>query len=172
MKDNHFDYYAEGYDKILKDLVSFFDGDIDHFAAYKVDQVRNAIKTDHLKILEYGCGTGRNLKYLQKRFPIAKIYGCDISEKSLIIAAKESPHAVIFSTAGNRSIGKFDLILISCVFHHIPSIQQLPVLQEIYNLLNENGNIFIFEHNPYNPVTVHIVKKCPIGWDAVFIKPK
>lgn len=41
------------------------------------------------RILEVGCGTGRNLPGLRKRFPQAHITGVDLSEQMLAIAAKK-----------------------------------------------------------------------------------
>jgi S-adenosylmethionine-diacylgycerolhomoserine-N-methlytransferase len=41
------------------------------------------------RILEVGCGTGRNLPGLRRRFPQAHITGVDLSEQMLAIAAKK-----------------------------------------------------------------------------------
>jgi SAM-dependent methyltransferase len=172
MKENHFDDCAADYNNILKEHVSFFDGDSDYYASYKINCLRNNIISNPGRILEYGCGIGRNLKFLKEQFPDAEISGCDLSEKSLTIAAKENPQARIFVSDGNMPDNKYNLIFISCVFHHIPSGQHIAVLKSISNLLEDNGEIFVFEHNPYNPVTVSVVRKCPIDVDAVLIKPK
>jgi S-adenosylmethionine-diacylgycerolhomoserine-N-methlytransferase len=41
------------------------------------------------RVLEVGCGTGRNLPGLRKRFPQAHITGVDLSEQMLAIAAQK-----------------------------------------------------------------------------------
>lgn len=51
--------------------------------------MRAACVTKPLCILEVGCGTGRNLPGLRRRFPQARITGVDLSEQMLAIAAKK-----------------------------------------------------------------------------------
>ncbi|HCA42795.1 MAG TPA: class I SAM-dependent methyltransferase, partial [Bacteroidetes bacterium] len=46
------------------------------------------------------------------------------------------------------------------------------VIKNIYQILKSGGNLFIFEHNPYNPVTLKIVKDCIWDKDAILLKPK
>jgi polyphosphate kinase 2 (PPK2 family) len=41
----------------------------------------------------------------------------------------------------------------------------------IKSLLSEQGELVIFEHNPYNPVTVRAVNTCPFDKNAVLLKP-
>ena len=35
--------------------------------------------------------------------------------------------------------------------------------------LRPGGRLFVFEHNPYNPVTRHLVNTCPFDADAVLL---
>ena len=37
--------------------------------------------------------------------------------------------------------------------------------------MTSRGKAFVFEHNPYNPVTRRIVNNCPYDADAVLLKP-
>jgi hypothetical protein len=41
-----------------------------------------------------------------------------------------------------------------------------------YSRLKEDGHFIIFEHNPINPVTRHLVKNCPFDADAVLLSTK
>ena len=38
--------------------------------------------------------------------------------------------------------------------------------------MTEDGNLLIYEHNPYNPVTLKIVANCEFDADAELIKKK
>lgn len=40
------------------------------------------------RVLEVGCGTGRNLALIHRRYPLAKLYGLDISSEMLLSAEK------------------------------------------------------------------------------------
>ena len=64
----------------------------------------------------------------------------------------------------------YDLIFSSGVFHHIPHQEHGSIINHLSRLLNQNGKIVIWEHNPINPITLKIVKECPFDKDAVLIR--
>lgn len=168
-----FDKYAEDYNDILKDQLNFFDEESNYFAEYKVHIVRNRIRSEPETILEYGCGTGRNIPFLHKMFPGSKVSGCDLSEKSLEIAKKMNTAADFFPLNNSGQFSKkFDLVLVACVFHHIPPPDRRETISELRGLLRPGGELFVFEHNPFNPVTRRLVNTCPFDKDAVLLRPK
>ena len=65
-----------------------------------------------------------------------------------------------------------DLIFSSGVFHHIPHQEHGLLIKHLSNLLNPNGKLVIWEHNPINPFTQKIVKECVFYKDAVLIQSK
>jgi SAM-dependent methyltransferase len=167
-----FDDYADDYQKILQEQLGFFDKDEGYFAEYKIEILKKYIKNPPKKILEYGCGVGRNLKYLIKHFQQSKIYAADISKKSLVIAKADNPSVKFFLLGEDIIADRFDLIFVALVFHHIETGLRSKVMGEISDLLNEDGNIFIFEHNPYNPVARYLVNTCVFDADAVLLKKR
>ncbi len=170
-----FDSFAENYDKILEEQLSFFESGTDYFAEYKAKITRDVVKGQPERILEFGCGTGRNLPFLHEQFPAAKICGCDVSQDSLDMAAANNGFAHLYKfdfEAAKAKYGRyFDLIFVACVFHHIPPRAWRDYMLLMDKLLRANGEIIIFEHNPYNPVTRRIVKKSPFDRTAVLLKP-
>ncbi len=168
-----FNEYARNYEKILNDELKFFGEKNGFFAEYKVKTVKETLKKDPAFILEYGCGVGLNLRHFKKYFPESKITGCDISEKSVEIAEKENPD-VDFFTITNEELEKraetFDLIFVSCVFHHIAPELREDSVEKIKSLLKPDGELYIFEHNPFNPFTRKIVKDCLWDKDAILLK--
>lgn len=165
-----FDEYTENYNQILRESVGFFSQDDAYFARYKVAIVNKAIKTKPTRILEYGCGIGRNIPFLREFFPDAEIEGSDIAPSSLDIARKENP-GVHFFLEGDRQAEPYDLIFVAGVFHHIPPAERPGATRTISNRLKPGGEVYVFEHNPYNPVTRRIVNNCPYDEDAVLLKP-
>lgn len=167
-----FDQYTDNYNDLLKENTQFFSPNEEYFAKYKVEVVKNKTQNRIENILEYGCGIGRNMPFLSNAFPHAHILGSDISAASIEMAKKENP-GINFFCEGTDPLPntKFDLIFIAGVFHHIPPKQRDEVLKNLSNRLSSDGTVFIFEHNPYNPITRRIVNSCPYDADAVLLKP-
>ena len=170
----NFDNYADNYDEELKKSMGFFGEENAYFAEYKIRIVKDNIGCKPLSILEYGCGTGRHMKFLSSYFPEAKVSGCDISRKSIEVAEKENPKSDFFLIDSENIISRkndYDLIFISCVFHHIEPPLRKEAIQNVYELMKEGGELFLFEHNVYNPLTLKIVRECAFDKDAVLLPP-
>jgi len=167
-----FDKYTDNYNELLREGTGFFSSSEEYFARYKVELVREALGSQPVtRILEYGCGIGRNIPYLQAAFPAAEIIGTDISEASLATAAAENKGVRFEVEAPGLDLGKFDLIFVAGVYHHIPRAERLPATELLATRLQTQGSACVFEHNPFNPVTRRIVDTCPYDADAVLLKP-
>ncbi|MDM0122283.1 class I SAM-dependent methyltransferase [Variovorax arabinosiphilus] len=167
-----FDDYSANYDELLHESTKLYAEDSEYFAKYKVDLVRQSIRSPVKRVLEYGCGTGRNIGYLQAAFPEAKIFGTDVSSESLRMARANNSNAEFELEAPGLDMGRFDLIFIASVFHHILPIDRKVVMKSLAARLAPQGTIDVFEHNPFNPVTRKIVNDCPFDADAVLLKPE
>lgn len=129
--------------------------------------------------LDLGCGDGNTYQYIKNYYPSSKYYGIDISAESVKIAKKHETQGALspqFSVYDGQAIPYeeefFDVIFVSCVFHHVPVNERENLLQECKRVLKKDGRIIVFEHNPYNPVTLNIVNNCPFDEDAVLISAK
>ena len=173
MKKIDFDKYADDYDELTRKNVNFFSSDDFYFARVKIDLIKTYIKQEPKRILEYGAGVGRNLPFLMGYFPASEIWACDISEKSLRKINKNYPEVKTFllDKGLSQECGVFDLILIAGVFHHIEPAIRGAVAAHAVSLMSDQSELFIFEHNPYNPVTRRLVDRCPYDGDAVLLKP-
>ena len=61
--------------------------------------------------------------------------------------------------------GVFDIALAACVFHHIPGTEHIALLQEIHRVLSrEAGRLFLYEHNPLNPLSLHAGRAMAGSW--------
>ncbi|SAL14008.1 methyltransferase type 12 [Caballeronia udeis] len=173
-KPVNFDEYTETYNSLLTQQTRFFASGEEYFSHYKVAIVRDEVKSPPARILEFGCGIGRNIRYLRDAFPDAEIMGSDISAKSLEMARSEN-EGVRFWCEGvdeQPDNQQFDLIFVAGVFHHIPPAQRADVATTLFSRLTPGGSLFVFEHNPFNPVTRRIVDNCPYDEDAVLLTPR
>ena len=99
MKKVNFDEYSKNYDDIMQKQHKKF-GDIKYYAEYKIKILSDIVKrrNQKLKILEYGCGTGRNLPYIVEAFRESSVFGFDISKESLEIARQNNKEVKIIET--------------------------------------------------------------------------
>ncbi|HUM94680.1 MAG TPA: class I SAM-dependent methyltransferase [Candidatus Competibacter sp.] len=172
MKKVDFDNYTDGYNQMLHQGTRFFTANEAYFAKYKVETVRERVAEEPRRVLEFGCGIGGNIPYLRQAFGSAEIMGSDISTKSLEIARIRNPDIYFWQEGeGDTAQGDFDLIFVAGVFHHVPTPERVAVAKLMFSRLKPGGLIFVFEHNPYNPVTQKIVSNCPYDEDAVLLKP-
>ena len=168
----NFDDYTSNYNSLLRESTGFFSESEAYFARYKVDILRSEAPATTKRLLEYGCGIGRNIPFLRDAFPEAAIAGSDISSASLEIAREENPGVEFFvEQAGSKSVSNYDVIFIAGVFHHIHVKERAAVMKTIFQRLAPGGAVIIFEHNPFNPVTRRIVNDCPYDKDAVLLRP-
>ncbi len=167
-----FDDYTDNYNSLLRESTGFFAESEAYFAKYKVDILRREVPATTKRLLEYGCGIGRNIPFLRAAFPEATIAGSDISVASLEIARKENPGVEFILEQADTNVAEpYEVIFIAGVFHHIPVKERACVMKALYQRLIPGGTIVIFEHNPFNPVTRKIVNDCPYDKDAVLLRP-
>ena len=168
-----FDEFSKNYDDLLRQATGFFVSDESYFASYKVSIVRRELSDDPENLLEFGCGIGRNIPFLAHAFPSSRLVGTDISRGSLDVAQKINPGVEFHlepHSVNNNDL--FDVIFIAGVFHPIPVDQRREVLATLRQRLRPDGSVFIFEHNPFNPVTRRIVSNCRYDEDAVLLSPR
>ncbi|MDR0993539.1 MAG: methyltransferase domain-containing protein [Verrucomicrobiota bacterium] len=66
--------------------------------------------------------------------------------------------------------GLFDVVAFCVVMHHVPPKSQEALLRECRRVLKPSGALYVFEHNPLNPLTQYIVKRCPFDKDAILLR--
>lgn len=169
-----FDNFACNYRNIHDQNIKISGVDSNYFSEYKIKEIYKVIPPrSGLKILDLGCGDGNTTKFFHEYYPEATIYGIDISEESIRVAKKRKIKNCTFRVYDGERVcfadNSFDIILMAGVLHHIKPDYRLSILGEIYRVLNAQGNFFLFEHNPYNPLTQRVVKDCQFDKDAILI---
>jgi SAM-dependent methyltransferase len=161
------DRYAETYDRVLDETMPVGLGESAYFAEYKIALMAARMQGKSPgRILDFGCGAGRSLPYLAKYFPDAELWGYDVSPESLKIAQQCVPKARLIADLAELGDTRFDLVLAANVFHHIPIPERSRALKDCRNALTDSGQMFLFEHNPFNPVTRWVFERCPFDVDA------
>lgn len=165
-----FDRYAPAYTDLLDDPIrSQFAQDPLHFHRRKWLLLRNILEGVGVDVsaqrwLDVGCGQGDLLRLAGPHF--AQATGCDPS--AVMISRSNS-----FRVEHQPSLSQLpfddasvDLVTAVCVYHHVHGPARALLLAEIKRVLTPGGLCCIMEHNPLNPVTRAIVRRCPVDVDA------
>ena len=172
-KDNNFinfDDYSSNYEEKLLKSLGNIDSNYSYYHSGKAKIAKRELRISPNKILDLGCGIGSMLKFLKGNFNNSKFYAYDKSQKSLEYVKLKYPEVHCLENLNTEE--KFDLIILTNVIHHVKSADRKELLSNISNLLEDNGRLLIFEHNPFNPLTLKIVSNCEFDADAELINKK
>lgn len=175
-----FDQFADEYYALHADNIKLSGEDPEYFARYKIEELRRrwdaSGREEPTGILDFGTGIGASIPHLARLFPQSPLVGLDVSQKSLDLAEHRFPGQARFVRYdGNKAPFEdqsFDLIFSACVFHHIDASEHRAIFAELKRLLRPGGMMVIFEHNPLNPGTRHIVATCAFDVNAVLISAR
>lgn len=176
MQQSEFDKFADEYHQLLSRSISFSGEDPSFFYEYKVQAAAAIARKQNVRverILDFGSGVGNSVPFFSKYFPEAELICADVSRRSLDVSAARFPtvkkHVEILSDAipiDNRDV---DLVFSACVFHHIPHTEHAMWLEELRRVSKPGALLTIFEHNPWNPITLKVVRDCPFDENAQLI---
>ncbi len=167
-----FDGWAEDYEDCLNACISLSGETDDYFHLYRLNCLKRSFapRERTTTILDFGCGIGKFAGFTAQAFPQSVVYGYDASSKCIETARKKWGHLenLVFSNE-IPSKTSFDLVIAANVFHHIRPPDRLGKLLLLKGITKPGKNIVIFEHNPLNPLTRHVVNTCPFDRGAALI---
>lgn len=175
MNKAEFDKFADEYTATHGENIRVSGESPEYFAEYKIAdiaRVTGGLGPD-ARILDFGSGIGNSVPHVNKYFPQAALTCLDVSPRSLEIARQRFPDLAVYEAFDGEHIphaeGEFDVAFAACVFHHIDGARHAHFLGELNRVLRPGGRLFVFEHNPMNPLTRHAVDKCPFDENAVLV---
>jgi len=184
MEEAEFDKYAEEYNALLAACLAPSGEGPEYFAEYKIRDIARetgwsakpagaSAKTQPLQVCDFGAGIGASVPHVRRHLPGAQLTCLDVSRRSLAIAEKRFPALARYVHFDGSHLPfpaeHFDIAFAACVFHHIDPAQQVALLADLHRTLRPGGRLFVFEHNPWNPLTVRVVNGCSFDANARMI---
>jgi len=177
-----FDAYARGYDAGMDDpLKRLLGTSADQYLAVKVRWLRDDLTDFEPRpaLLDFGCGEGAFLRQWAAASDSDRLHGCDVSRGMLEEARKRwrspvaLPHLRPFDGArAPFDDASMDVSVACAVFHHIPPANRPAAYRELMRVLRPGGRVYVFEHNPLNPLTRYVVRRTPIDRNAVLLRAR
>ncbi len=178
MDEVEFDKFADEYRDLHAANIKLSGESPEYFAEYKIADIAAELAHTNspapTKVLDFGAGVGYSVPFFGRHLPTARVTCLDVSRKSLDIGAAKHGSVADFQHFDGARIpfvsDTFDIALASCVFHHIPHDEHVALLAEIRRVLAPRGWLFVFEHNPLNPLTRHAVNTCAFDEHAELMR--
>lgn len=182
-----FDGYAENYSAgmehpLKRMLGATAQAFIEPKARWLLHQLRGPLNQSDMEkscsLLDAGCGTGIFLQALYAAGFAGTSRGCDISTGMLAEAERRKlpvNHAGFDQLAADHwpyDDASFDVVTVCAVMHHVALSERDQLLSEARRVLRPGGYLFIFEHNPFNPITQLVVSQTPIDQNAILLTAK
>jgi 2-polyprenyl-3-methyl-5-hydroxy-6-metoxy-1,4-benzoquinol methylase len=165
-----FDAYAPTYREAHQQSVRLSGEGPEYFAEHKLGCLERAGVSRAHGVLDYGCGTGSLTRLLAGRFAFVGAF--DPSAESAKLAREQAPAATVYDDEAAIPGERFDAAVLSGVLHHVPPAERARVVANVAQKLKPGGRLFVFEHNPYNPLTRRAVRLCPFDDDAILLPPR
>lgn len=132
-----------------------------HFLIGRETLINGLVPPDGSCVLEVGCGTGRTLVAIARRFPSCRLYGFDVSERVLATAQRNIQEAglsqrvtlamadaVTFDGMTSFGVPTFDRVVASYVLSMIPD--WLSAMKNAVSQLSPGGSLHVIDFGGAN----------------------
>ena len=126
-----------------EETARIFDSKLTNQILPLIPEIDNRLN-DGIKVLDIGCGRGRAINLMGKKFPRSEFTGCDISHEGISSAKEEAKNMGLTNVQFEikdallvEELGKFDLITAFDTIHD--QVQPTKVLRAINASLNNDG---------------------------------
>ncbi len=112
------------------------------------NSIRPVIQTG-MRVLDFGCGPGYNVKELKFVFDFLAYSGIDISETAVAEARKRYPENEFYTYKGDLDDIEFDYMFASYVFQHLEDFHIKLIMNDMYYSCPLCKTIFLLDTDSY-----------------------
>jgi SAM-dependent methyltransferase len=178
MMGAEFDRFAVAYRELHALNIAITGEAPDYFAAYKMRDFAARLSLigapESGRFLDFGSGVGASVRPFLHYWPRGRLVCADVSKECLEESARIHGNLVDYIHFGDGGLpiegASVDGAFACCVFHHIPPTEHRSTLAELRRVLKAGAPLMVYEHNPYNPLTVRAVRTCPLDENALLIR--
>lgn len=113
---------------------------------------RFKFRRSSIKVLEFACGYGRNVRYLVHLFPRENVFVSDIYEEAVRFNQAQFGVRGMVSTHEPGDLAwdeRFDLIVVPSLFSHLPASTFSPWIAALFRLLTDQGILVFSVHGDH-----------------------
>jgi SAM-dependent methyltransferase len=126
-------------------------GKVAAFDLYAANRSAGIALSPGSRVLDFGCGCGRILKYFKLLYPAAELHGTDIDPEAIAWCAGNAAHLGSFTTNGewpplSFADGFFDYVYSVSIFTHLPEDMQFAWLAELRRVTRPGGLLLLTVH--------------------------
>lgn len=177
MSKAEFDRFASSYKELHQQNIAITGEEPAYFAHYKMRDFAALLQGMGAPVdgryLDFGSGIGTSIEPFLQQLAQARLVCADVSADSLAesraLHADKVDYLLIAESGIDLPDASLDGAFACCVFHHIPPALHHDSLVELRRVLKPGAPLMVYEHNPYNPLTVHAVNTCPLDENAILI---
>lgn len=180
MSKAEFDQFAASYKDLHRQNIAITGEAPEYFSDYKMRDFARLVaaigapRDGHY--LDFGCGIGTSVQPFLQHMGAAHLTCADVSRDCLAQAQDQYGDAVHWLQIEDGGLAlpdaSVDGAFACCVFHHIEPALHLQTLAELRRVIRPGGVLMVYEHNPYNPLTVRAVNTCPLDDNAILISAR
>ena len=105
------------------------------------------------RVLDFGCGCGRVIRYLRHVFPGRELVGTDVDREAIAWSSGQLSHLGTFLVNGEWPPlafpdERFDLVCAISIFTHLPEKMQFAWLGELQRVTRKGGYALLTVHGP------------------------
>ena len=170
-----FDSLRPSYRESVERSIAFAGKKHEFYLRAKVQHLLRVLRrelghVESLRLLDVGCGIGLADAMLRDR--VAFLAGVDESSDCVATARRENP-GVLYHTGDGKHLpfeaSQFDAVFAMNVLHHVDPLERDAFLLELARVCRTGGRVICFDHNPYNPLTRLVVRRCPFDENVVLL---
>jgi len=113
-----------------------------------VSAIQQKVKLDkNIRILDFGCGVGRQLLHFTRHFPDPDYYACDVDDTSIAFIKRGYRNVHSYTSSFNPPLkyetGFFDMVYSLSIFSHLGLEDQQKWLSELSRITRSGGYCFL-----------------------------